>query len=497
MEKQQVFDRDFGPVLYARGDGDGGAGYRVLFYSTHGADCVLDGREIEGKVIAETPRGRFWAFDFEVPKGEAQAVRHSYAINGTAYDFFAPPTSSAPLRIAYVSCNGAESESAFKKPLPGRNALWEHLEDTHKAQPFHLMLQGGDQLYADSVWRDIPFLVSFKSLPRRQQYAAPLPEDVFAEIRDYYFAYYMNHWSQPHVRGVLAAVPSVMIWDDHDIFDGWGSWKKKYQQSPVYQGIFRAAREAFYLFQRGRAVPDTAHAGVAMTFGNAAIVVPDLRSERTRRQVMGTEGWRWLEQALATASVSGKKHLVFVSSVPLATSHFSALDPILTGFPSFIARLLPQKINPKQFADDIHDQWRVPAHRQEWLRLLRALLNVADKTDMKMTSLSGEIHLGARSTIRRGARVIHQFIASGIAHKPASPLVVWFCEWLSRGVQDIDRDIDIRMEYMDAGNKRRYLRARNWLALELGAAGGIHAVWHAENAEPVTFSAADKQGAGP
>jgi hypothetical protein len=142
---------------------------------------------------------------------------------------------------------------------------------------------------------------------------------------------------------------------------------------------------------------DAQTAGMAITLGPAAIVVPDLRSERTRKQVMGAAGWRWLEQALGGLA-GDRKHLVFVSSVPLATSHFSLLDPILTGFPSFIAWLLPQKINPKQFADDIHDQWRIPAHCVEWLRLLYALLDTADRTDMQVTSLSGEIHLGARAT---------------------------------------------------------------------------------------------------
>jgi hypothetical protein len=487
METQQVFAREFGPVLYARGDMAGRAGYRVLFYSAREVVCTLDGQPVAGTVVADTAQGRFWVFDFDVEKSAATASHH-YDINGTGYEFSVPGAGDS-LRIAYVSCNGAETESAFNKPLPGRNALWEHLEDTHCEQKFHLLVQGGDQLYADSVWRDIPFLAAYKTLPKRQQYKAPLPGDVYAQIRDYYFAYYMNHWAQPHVRSVMARVPSVMIWDDHDIFDGWGSWAFKHQQSPVYQGIFRAAREAFFLFQRGMAAPaDAQTAGMAITLGPAAIVVPDLRSERTRKQVMGAAGWRWLEQALGGLA-GDRKHLVFISSVPLATSHFSLLDPILTGFPSFIARLLPQKINPKQFADDIHDQWRIPAHRVEWLRLLYALLDTADRTDMQVTSLSGEIHLGARSTIRRGARVIHQFIASGIAHKPASPFVVWCCEWLSKGVQDIDRNIDIRMEHMNAQRKRRYLRARNWLALELRADGGIHACWHAENAEPVVFSA--------
>jgi hypothetical protein len=49
---------------------------------------------------------------------------------------------------------------------------------------------------------------------------------------------------------MFASVPTLMMWDDHDIFDGWGSYSPERQQSEVFQGIFNIAREYFYLFQR-------------------------------------------------------------------------------------------------------------------------------------------------------------------------------------------------------------------------------------------------------
>jgi hypothetical protein len=41
----------------------------------------------------------------------------------------------------------------------------------------------------------------------------------------------------------------LMMWDDHDIFDGWGSYPEEQQNSPVYRDIWEQAREHFRLFQ--------------------------------------------------------------------------------------------------------------------------------------------------------------------------------------------------------------------------------------------------------
>lgn len=477
-----VFSKEFGPILYALGDGK----YRVLWYGPQEPACLLNADAITPTPLRTFADHTFWTFDITLPPAE-DTTEHTYSINSTPYTFAVPGTQTKDLRIAFASCNGSEAETPFTKPFPGRNALWEHMYDTHAEEKYHILIQGGDQLYADSVWRDIAFLVEWRTLPREEQYTTPMPDEVFEEIRSYYFACYLSYWAQPHIRDAMATIPNIMIWDDHDIFDGWGSWNDRWQASPVYQGLFRAARDAFYLFQRGEIPPaDINTASIAITMGHTAFVVPDLRSERTRKDVMGAEGWTWLETTLQSIG-NDKQHMILVSSVPLATSHFSALDPILTGFPSFIARRLPKKINPKQFADDIHDQWRVPAHRKEWLRMLNRLLDFAEETDTRVSTLSGEIHLGARSTIKRRDAVIHQFIASGISHKPASSLVVWFCELLSKGVQDVSKDIDVRMEHFFPTGRRRYLRARNWLSLELTQDKHLRACWNAENREPIHF----------
>jgi hypothetical protein len=63
---------------------------------------------------------------------------------------FTLPAQGGPLRIAFTACNGYEDERTGSVS-PGRNRLWRKLAAEHARASFHLLLHGGDQLYADSV----------------------------------------------------------------------------------------------------------------------------------------------------------------------------------------------------------------------------------------------------------------------------------------------------------------------------------------------------------
>ena len=48
----------------------------------------------------------------------------------------------------------------------------------------------------------------------------------------------------------LICAVQTMTWDDHDIFDGWGSYPDGLQNCPVFQGCYQAARRFYLLFQQ-------------------------------------------------------------------------------------------------------------------------------------------------------------------------------------------------------------------------------------------------------
>ena len=107
------------------------------------------------------------------------------------------PASMALLTFCAISCNAAKDEGAWK-------AFGKFVEDS-KPQ-FILMM--GDQLYLDEDGIDV-FRCHRKSTP--------------AVRRKAIVEKYRINWSRDPVRKVLANVPVYMMWDDHDLRDGWGS----------------------------------------------------------------------------------------------------------------------------------------------------------------------------------------------------------------------------------------------------------------------------------
>ena len=239
-----------------------------------------------------------WRYTFAIDL-EQSGSDLSYTIGQQTWPLHAPPLPQ--LRIAFTSCNG-EAHDELEDDDARRNERWRHLAQEHAANPFHLLIQGGDQLYADAVWREVPALAAWRQLDSEAQQQAMWTPAMANAAADFYFDRYCRLWSQPDVAPLLASIPSLMMWDDHDIFDGWGSHAPELQRCPVFQGLWSVAREFFALFQLGtvsKALPDMfgdpdgRHFGYAVTVGEVGILLADLRSERNLDRVMGNSGWAW------------------------------------------------------------------------------------------------------------------------------------------------------------------------------------------------------------
>ena len=115
-----------------------------------------------------------------------------------------------------------------------------------QGEPRFLMLLG-DQVYMDEVenlWR-LPLDIDRRERRRRM-----------AEV-------YRRFWSRAPVAEILANVPTYMMWDDHEIRNGWGSdpgdsptLARRYPRgrpiSARYEAFFEDARQVYWHFQHVR-----------------------------------------------------------------------------------------------------------------------------------------------------------------------------------------------------------------------------------------------------
>jgi hypothetical protein len=269
---------------------------------------------------------------------------------------------------------------------------------------------------------------------------------------------YMITFAQPEYAWLAARVPTLAIWDDHDICDGWGSLSETVLRSAVGAALFDAARQAYMVFQMGCA-PDSPAPHMldadgdslswAVDLPDLRIAAPDLRSERTKQRVMGEAGWRTVDRFLRDAP----KRLLLLSSVP-------TLGPRL----SIVERIMESTPRAETYEDDLRDQWQSRVHREEWRRFLRGLVDLQEG-GTAVTVVSGEIHLATRGTMSTAGGPIHQLVASGISHPAPSKLYALALDALARLGEAPLSGHPIRLHPLP-GRPGIYVAQRNYLVLE-------------------------------
>ena len=438
----------------------------------------------------ENPTKTAWRYDMVLPLSSGSV---EYGIGEFKGRFQVPAEHESP-RMAYASCNGF-SDPKLMKQVQDKNDRWSHMARQHARQPYHLLLLGGDQVYSDDMWKAVRELEQWTDLSLKDRAKAKFTATLRKRLDGYFADLYLKRWSQPEPLAMLQSIPTVMMWDDHDIMDGWGSYPAELHDCDVYQGIFKVARGYFELFQQ-QCAPGEAHVcavpgqgAFSLGFtglGDVALLVPDLRSERRpasaeeAERIIAPESWNalyaWLDQA------SGHQHLLFMSSIPVAYLDLGTIEKLLNVLPG-----------QQELEDDLRDHWRSIAHVQERLRLVHRLLDHAVQKNCRVTILSGDVHVGAVSVIESTrsehsgpSAVINQLVSTGIVHPAPPTLVRYVLESISDRVDEIDRGITASMQSL-TGNSHRLIGARNWLALEPDTSGRIWANWHVEGLQqPLT-----------
>lgn len=461
---------EIGPLLYLRGQCDGRTHLSAIFITERDTapDLITDEGRAIPSTIYECEQKRVVRYKFSLET----CADASYELDGQR--FYVNTALGGDLRIAFVSCNGQESGN-HRRDLDERNAMWRRLALQHEEGSFQLLIHGGDQIYADELLDRHPLLRKWADEGGKRSYRPSEAEcdDLRATLRRAFMDCYTETLSAAESCWLMGRVPSVAMWDDHDICDGWGSMPAGKLNAPVGRLLFEVARESFLVFQFGVAPDEMPEIVVDRSASNLTwhvklpglhLIAPDLRSERRWDRVMADTGW----QALTTAlSAVDEGRVLLISSVP-------ALGPRL----SWIEALMHLLPDMHKYEDDLRDQWQSRAHRAEWRRLLEGVAKVHADPRTPVTVLSGEIHLATRAILDVPPTPIHQLVASGISHPAPTIFYALALDLLARFGETPLPGHEIRMCPLP-GRTAIYTSQRNFLLLERRS-GRWTACWELE-----------------
>lgn len=121
----------------------------------------------------------------------------------------------------------------FEKTHAGQGwRVWKAMPDLLWNNKFNantrFAILGGDQVYTDPKHDELRFSTS---------------DD---ERRALLIGLYRQFWSDPAYQNVMRNLPAFMMWDDHDIYDGWGSFDINTHSEGGkvdWNGIYSSAKE--------------------------------------------------------------------------------------------------------------------------------------------------------------------------------------------------------------------------------------------------------------
>ncbi len=366
---------------------------------------------------------------FERNGGSSEQIPQIYSFRS----FPAPNKKIESLSFGLVSCH--KPENFTDKNQPHLRAMWRYLYTEMSRKNAAFLLAVGDQVYADHADND----VWQKSLDGNSQ------ESSFELYRDVYY----KHWWFPEVQWVLKHFPTFMIWDDHEITNGWGSSKKHGKKRA--QEIFQVARKVYEEFQHSHNPPTLPHPNnhtvtpghvpyyYAFRYGPAAFLVLDLRGNRRREkkskndtkegQLLGPDQKEALKHWFASKEAKDSKILFVISSVPMF--HLRWRLAMLFSWAK----------------TDVADQWSSPHNKNERGELVGMLFDkYIENGKRKVVILGGDVHVGTVAWIKEKNQYIHQCTSSPISNRPAA----FWDKILTR----FGNEFTFHLEHPE-GNKRR------------------------------------------
>jgi hypothetical protein len=360
-------------------------------------------------------------------------------------------------RLVFGSCRTILGDDEDSSDPDTVDALREYAER---------LAAGGGEGLADPP--DLPDLLVFLGDQVYDRQGAPATRafirsrrhtDGQPEARDFeeYARLYWEAWGEPAVRWLLSTVPSIMIFDDHDIVDNWNTseaWVEEMRRTPGWRERITSGLMAYWLYQHvgnldpdaladdallralrdpgdeGRSLREFAAASDAGTYGTPGaqwsfardlgdirVAMVDSRNGRClaagQREMLDEDEWAWLEEQ-ARGDV---RHLLIGTSVPFLLprglhSYESFVDAVCEG--AWGRWFVPAGERLRR--DLQFNKWA--AFPSSFSRLRRLVQEVATRehAPQSVLVLSGDVHYSYIARLAGQGAPIHQVVSTPLCY---------------------------------------------------------------------------------
>ena len=348
-----------------------------------------------------------------------------------------PERKRRPFQFALFSCHMPYAVSGlFEKRTDVMNLdMWNFLDATLRrhADEVDLIIAGGDQCYSDGV----ATLDIWQHLNRtmRKENGHLLPDE--GAMLSWYRDIYRGYWGFEGVQRVFDSFSTYMIWDDHEIGDGWGSYYFRKKGKPdglrrllpafeergltyeegrtLMRRMFRAARQAYIEYEHSHN-PPTANGDFDYAFrrGGCAFYVLDGRGQRDVERksycILGQDQFKRFANWVNALTPEETPFLFVVSAVPMLHTRTALVNADEQWL-----------ISQAGLDDDLRDSWEHDLHKTERAALMKVLFAAAAK-GIKVAILSGDVHVSAVFTLKDEAgHCIYQLTSSAITYNVTRP----------------------------------------------------------------------------
>ncbi len=358
------------------------------------------------------------------------------------------------LRLVFGSC---------RTILPDENgdpdridALREYARRCAKSGPEALpdvLILLGDQVYADE---GAPATRRF--IRRRRNHDGPVGAQTHAFTE--FAMLYREAWSEPAVRWLLSTVPTLMIFDDHEIIDNWNTserWLAEHQAKPWWRQRLTNGLAAYWIYQHmGNLLPEereTDPAFAALCSGDESVAL-DAFDVRATHGAHGTKGARWsyardlglarllmLDSRDGRVLAGGQRHMLDDDEWELLEREVDTPAPYLLVGTSLPLLLPPGLHYLEQFVmavcagrwgrvgAGIGEEIRQAGQFNHWvtfpesfIRVLQLLRTASDQGRKGVILLSGDVHFSYEARVHSWPdgtaprAPTHQLVSSPLCH---------------------------------------------------------------------------------